>query len=177
MVDLRLELRLPLLTVSTDKLSVKFPRLGAGRIGPLMIVSRASGLALDTGLHADPETNVIGYRLHGKRQQLWYLRPGGTKGVVEIISADNGLTLDSTRATGDVHPLMRVAESASEPWQRWALARTPDGVGQFIRSVHSRRCLALSESSEDHWEPWFEPEKGQVNIQWLLVQPFGLRAR
>ncbi|MEV4319301.1 hypothetical protein [Actinocrispum sp. NPDC049592] len=60
-----------------------------------------------------------------------------------------------------------------EPWQRWSLEDSPDGIGFLIRSVHSRRYLTLSEDAERRWQPWFDERNAQLSQQWLLAPPHG----
>lgn len=171
MVDLRVEFHLPGLTVAADKVEIKMPRRRGRRVGPLLIVSRASGLALDTALHRDPGTRVIGYRQHSARHQLWYLSASGRKGEVVIASAENGFVLDCDRESSDPHLLQREAEG--EPWQSWTVEAAPDGIGHTIRSSHSRYYLALGDEAEERWSPWFAERKLGFTTQWVISQPLG----
>jgi hypothetical protein len=109
---------------------------------------------------------------HAHQHQLWELRPSGAEDEVLIISVANGLALDSTiPTTGDVKPVMW--EVNREPWQRWRLEDSPDGVGHLIRSTHNRRYLTMNEDAEPRWQPWFEDRHAQASQQWLLALPHG----
>jgi hypothetical protein len=66
---------------------------------------------------------------------------GPVKDEVMIISAANGLALDSTVPTGDIHPV--IWEPHGESWQRWRLEAAPDGIGFLIKSPHNGNYLTL----------------------------------
>lgn len=108
MVRLRFELHLPGLVIGVE--DIKMTGLGrrfgrAKPAGPYLITGRSSGLALDTGQQYDPGGLVIAWPPHAHPHQLWYLRPSGVKGEATIISAANGLALDSNRETSVVPTL------------------------------------------------------------------------
>lgn len=175
MSDLKIELRLPFLTIGIDNIRTVFrsrPRAG----GPCLIVNRASGLALDTAFHTHLGGAAHLWPPHGLPHQLWELKPSGTTDEVLIMSVANGLVLDSTVPTaGDVKPVMW--ETHREPWQRWSLENSPDGVGHLIRSAHNRRYLTANEDSQPGWQPWFEDRHAQLSQQWLLALPYAGRGR
>jgi Ricin-type beta-trefoil lectin domain-like len=176
---LKLELHLPGLVIGVDDikltgLSRKFGR--SKPVGPYLITGRASGLALDATQQYDQGPRVAACSPHALPHQLWYLRPGGVKDEVTIISATSRLALDSTRETsGDIHPVMW--EPNGEPWQRWRLEPTPDGIGFLIKSPHNGNFLTLSEEARWHldepWAPWFTPREGNHNQQWIFSLPMG----
>jgi hypothetical protein len=179
MVHFKLELHLPGLVIGADDIDMTGVGRKFGRskpaTGPYLIISRSSGLALDTGLQ-HVGARVATWPPHAQPQQLWYLRPSGVKEEAMIISAENGLAVDSTRETsGDIHPLMR--EPGTEPWQRWRLEPAADGIGFLIKSPHNGNFLTLSEEARKHldkpWAPWFTPRKGNLNQQWILSLPYG----
>jgi hypothetical protein len=133
-------------------------------------------LAIDTGLQHDPGGLVIAWPPHAHPHQLWYLRPSGVKGEATIISAANGLALDSDRETsGSTHPLMW--EPSGEPWQRWRLEPAADGIGFLIKSPHNGNFLELSAEAREHldepWHPWFSPRTGNHDQQWIFSLPYG----
>jgi hypothetical protein len=162
MVRLRFEFHLPGLVIGVDDIKVTGLARRFGRTrpaGPYLITGRASGLALDTGLRYD-YGRVSTWPPHAFPHQLWYLRPGSVKDEATIISAANGLALDSTvPTTGGTHPLMR--EPNGQPWQRWRLEAAPDGIGFLVKSPHNGNYLTLSEEAREHldppWQPWFAP--------------------
>src|ERR1039458_6676011 len=122
----------------------------AGDLGPYLIISRACGLALDTGNQSEPGNWTILWSPHAERQQLWYLRPTGVIGEFAVVSADNGLALDATRETiGDIHPVM--SEVKDEVWQRWRLEDAPDGAAYLLQSAHSRRFMTVNHDAGQTW--------------------------
>jgi hypothetical protein len=114
---------------------------------------------------------VIGYRPHSLRHQLWYLTPAGRRGEVVITSADNGYAVDCDRDASDPHPTMQ--ESDGEPWQSWIIESAPDGISHTIRSVHSRRYLAMADHAKEKWSPWFTSGKHGFTTEWVISQPIG----
>lgn len=94
----KVELRLPILVIGAEDIQIKFGR-HRKVAGPYLIISRACGLALDTGNESEPDKWPILWPPHAERQQLWYLRPTGMIGEFAIVSAANGLALDATRQT------------------------------------------------------------------------------
>jgi Ricin-type beta-trefoil lectin domain len=179
MVRGKIELHLPGLVIGADDIDMTGVGRKFGRskpaAGPYLIISRASGLALDTGLQ-HVGARVATWPPHAESQQLWYLRPSGVKEEAVIISAANGLALDATRETsGDLHPLMR--EPNGEPWQRWQLKVAADGIGFLIKSPHNGNFVTLSEEARKHldqpWAPWFSPREGNLNQQWIFSLPYG----
>jgi hypothetical protein len=175
----KIELHLPGLVIGVDDIKITDIRRWFGRTqhaGPYLVIGRASGLALDTGLQYDPGHRVASYSPHAQKQQLWYLRPGGVKDEVAIISAANGLAWDSGRDTSDGnHPHMQ--ELNGEPWQRWRFEPTSDGIGFFIKSPHNGNYLTLWEEAREHlkepWHPWCAPRDGNQPQQWIFSQPYG----
>lgn len=178
MARLKVELHLPGLVIGIDdiKMTGLSRRFRRGRpAGPYLITGRASGMALDTGRQYDAGP-VGGGPPHAFPHQLWYLRPSGVKDEATIISASNGLALDSTiPTTGDIHPVMY--EPNGEPWQRWRLEAAPDGIGFLIKSPHNGNYLTLSQEARWHidpqWAPWFTPRDASHAQQWIFSLPYG----
>ena len=76
--------------------------------------------------------------------------PSGVAGELLIAGLANGLALDSTTlTTGDIKPV--VWEIHGEPWQRWRLDDSPDGIGYLIQSVHNRQYLTVNRDAEPRW--------------------------
>jgi hypothetical protein len=145
----KIELRLPILTIGAEDIQIKFRR-NRKAAGPYLIISRACGLALDTGNQSEPGNWTILWSPHAERQQLWYLRPTGVIGEFAVVSADNGLALDATRETiGDIHPVM--SEVKDEVWQRWRLEDAPDGAAYLLQSAHSRRFMTVNHDAGQTW--------------------------
>lgn len=178
MVDLRVEFHLPGLTVTADKVELKVPRRRSKQSGPFLMVSRASGLAVDTARAREPGHLAVGWPVHGLRHQLWYLVPAGRRDEVVVKSADTGLVLEAQRSPNDPHVAME--EASGEPWQRWLLRPTPDGIGYSIQSVHTRLYLAISMAATEAaasgnapWGVWFKPESRTEETQWAVLQAIG----
>jgi hypothetical protein len=114
----KVEVRLPGISIGTDDIGGVF---GARtERGPFLIISRACGMALDTGGENDDGSIATVFPVAASRRQLWYLRPSGHAGEVLITSADNGLALDATRPGG------RGFESRRSPSQK------PRVCGAFV---------------------------------------------
>ncbi|WP_442874266.1 RICIN domain-containing protein [Amycolatopsis sp. NBC_00438] len=171
MSPVKVELRLPGLSIGTDDVRTIFKRKSKVS-GPCLIINRSCGLAIDTAFGSDLGAAPHMWTPHGLQHQMWELRPSGIAGQTLIVSVANGLALDATvPTTGDVKPVMW--EINREPWQRWRLEDSPDGIGYLIRSAHSQRYLTLSGAAERRWQPWFEDRHAQRSQQWLLGLPFG----
>jgi Ricin-type beta-trefoil lectin domain len=163
------EIRLPGITVGTDDVGALFKQ---GRdAGPFLVISRCCGLALDTAFAIDHGSVPILWPPHGRRQQIWNLRPSGCEGQVLLVSAENGLALDSTRDPNGGKPVLW--EEHGEVWQRWSLQQSSDGVGYLIESALSSRVLAASEDAQPRWQPWLADRDGGWSQQWLLSMPHG----
>ncbi|MFE9191055.1 RICIN domain-containing protein [Micromonospora sp. NPDC007208] len=173
MPRIKVELKLPFLTIGVDDVRTVFK--GRRReAGPFVIFARSCGKGLDTAYAAEPNHGVIVWAAHGQPQQLWTVQPSGVQGEVLILSASNGLALDATdQRSEDPHPEMR--EPNGSPSQRWRLSGTPDGVGYRIQSASSHLFLALNESAENGWQPWFEPRRGDMSQQWIFALPYGVK--
>ncbi len=142
-------------------------------IGPFLLISRASGLALDTGYGVDNGAPVTVWSPHGQQQQFWSLFSSGYAEEFVIRAEMGGLDLDATTDhAGANHPLLWRHHGG--PWQRWRLLASPDGVGHFLQSVHSGRFLAMNADGVNGWAPWFEadPDSNSMNMQWLLVRAY-----
>lgn len=178
MARLKFEVHLPGLVVGVDDIKMTGLRRWFSRgkpAGPYLIISRASGMALDTGGQYD-HGHVLAGSPNSFPHQLWYLRPSGIQDEATIISAANGLALDATvPTTGDIHPLMW--EPNEEPWQRWRLEPAPDGIGFLIKSPHNGNYLTLSQEAhwhtDDKWMPWFSPRQAEHSQQWIFSLPYG----
>jgi hypothetical protein len=167
---IKVEIRLPGITVGTDDIGGVFgsPR----RRGPFVIISRACGMALDTGGGRDDGSIATVHPVNAGRRQLWYLIPTGHAGELMIQSADNGLALDATRPGDDGKALLW--EPHGGAWQRWTLTSAPDGAAFYVGSVAHERVLVVSDNTEPNWQPWLEERHGTVNHQWMFVIPHGL---
>jgi Ricin-type beta-trefoil lectin domain-like len=171
MVRYKVELHLPILVLGAEDIRVRFRRRRKAA-GPYLIISRACGLALDTGRKVEPGGHVTVWPPHAEPQQLWYLRPTGVSGEIALFSAANGLALGSVSSTsGDHRPVM--SEPANEPWQRWRLEDAADGAGYLLQLVHDRRFLTMNEDGQRRWKPWLESRHARRSQQWLLVLPHG----
>jgi Ricin-type beta-trefoil lectin domain-like len=171
MSPVKVELRLPGLSIGTDDVRTVFRRK-TKTSGPYLIINRACGLALDTVFATDPGAIPHMWPPHGQQHQLWDLKPSGVASELLIASLANGLVLDSTTpTTGNIKPVLW--EIHGEPWQRWRLEDSPDGVGYLIQSVHNRQYLTVNQDAEPTWNPWFEHRHAQSSQQWLLVLPHG----
>jgi hypothetical protein len=169
---LKIEVRLPFLVVGVNDIRTDFRRGRAKQAGPYLVLSRACGLALDTGLATGPGYRATVWSTHAERHQLWQLLPTGVAGELFIASIANGLLLDATAETlGDVKPEMH--ESNEKPWQRWRLEETSDGIGYLLQSVHNGRYLSMGENGQRGWNLWFEDRHGNTSQQWLLALPHG----
>lgn len=170
MVQVRLELRLPLLTVTADGIDVRLRRRKSSEpAGPFLLIARDCGLALDTARRSTAGAPLL-WGPHGLSHQLWTLKPTGTAGEVYIVSEANGLVLDSGHDSQD--PRLWMWEQHGRPWQRWRLERTPDGVGCLIQACHSGRYLTAHDESVREWKPWFEDrDPTKMSQQWLVTQP------
>jgi hypothetical protein len=167
---LNLTVKLPVINIGVDDVGALFKR--GAEAGPFLILSRESGLALDTGLGTNNGDPVVLWSPHGRAHQLWYLRPSGHRGQTLVISAENGLALDATTAPAvGTHPLLW--EPHAEPWQRWKLDRTPDESGYMIECVEGGRLLECNEDAERLSSPWLGDRHGRFSQQWLLAMPHG----
>lgn len=165
----KVEIRLPGITIGTDDIGGAFG--SRTERGPFLIISRACGLALDTGGRDDDGSRAEVHPTDSRRRQLWYLRPTGHSGEVLIVSADNGLALDATRP-GDEGKVL-LWEAHGDPWQRWTLVPCPDGEAFYVGSVAHGRVLVMSEEAEREWQPWLEERRGIKSHQWMFVVPHG----
>ncbi len=170
----KVELKLPLITVGTDDVGALFKR--GEDAGPFAVTSRACGLALDTGLGSDNGTRPLLWPPHARRHQLWYFRPSGHKGEVLIISAESGLALDAeTSGNPGRNPVLW--EPHGEAWQRWTLQQAPDGIGHIIGTVAGGHVLESREEAERSEQPWLAPRDAGWAQQWVLAMPHGSDAR
>jgi hypothetical protein len=165
----KVEIRLPGITIGTDDIGGVFG--SRSERGPFLIISRASGMALDTGGRNEDGSIATVYPTDAGRRQMWYLRPSGHVGEVLIVSADNGLALDATRPEDAGDPLLWEPHGA--PWQRWTLTLCPDGAAFYVESVGRDCVLVMNEDAEPNWQPWLEPRRGIKSHQWLFVMPHG----
>lgn len=171
-MEMQFQLRLPGLVISSEKIQLKFPRWASSRPAPFLIISRCSGLAVDTARHTNAPSRPIGFRPHGQRHQLWWLLPSGDKGVVWIQSVDNGLFLDAEPVPGPNDDITMRRSSANVS-QRWRIEPSPDQLGVLIRSESQSRFLANSaaaRASED-WGIWLDNDSGSDYTEWLIVPP------
>ncbi|HET9383163.1 MAG TPA: RICIN domain-containing protein [Streptomyces sp.] len=136
-----------------------------------MIIARDCGLALDTALGNQSGNRPHLWPPHADRHQLWFLHPSGVPGEVLIVSAANGLALDST--TDSHAPELLMWEPHAEPWQRWRLRKSPDGAAFEVQAVHSQRFLTASEAAERKWRPWFKDRSCTWAQQWIFALPHG----
>ncbi|MET9346147.1 RICIN domain-containing protein [Streptomyces termitum] len=173
--DMRLsvqELRFPVITFGVE--GVSFP-VGRKRrnapAGPFLLIARDCGLALDTALGTRAGDKPHLWPPHADRHQLWFLLPGGAPGETLIVSAANGLALDSGADSGQ--PELVMWQPHREPWQRWRLQQSPDGAAFSVEAVHSRRFLTADDRSERGWRPWFEDHHAKWSQQWILSLPHG----
>lgn len=143
----------------------------AERAGPFLLIARDCGLALDTGRGNQSGSVPHLWLPHADRHQLWFLHPSGIKDEVVIVSAANGLALDSTTDSQQASLIMW--EPHTEPWQRWRLKKAPDGAAFEIQGVHTQRFLTASDSAENGWTPWFEDRNFVWSQQWIFALPHG----
>jgi hypothetical protein len=167
----KLEIRLPMITIGTDDIGGHFG--SRTERGPFLIVSRACGMALDTGGRNDDGSIATVHPTDAGRRQLWYLKPTGHNGEVLIVSTDNGLALDATRPRDRGNPLLW--EPHGEPWQRWTLTPCADGAAFYIGSIAHGRVLVMNQNAEPDWQPWLEERRGIKSHQWMFVVPHGDR--
>jgi len=111
------------------------------------------------------------HRPHGRRHQLWFLRPSGHAREALVISAENGLALDAAPFDEHENPVLWTCHA--EPHQRWALDEAPDGGGYCLTSVHDRRGLTAGDDFEPGWMPWLTGQESEWRQQWLLSVPHG----
>lgn len=106
MSPVKVELRLPGLSIGTDDVRTVFRRKTKAS-GPCLIINRACGLAPDTAFGTDLGALPHMWPPHGLQHQLWELKPSGVVGELLIAAVANGLALDSTTpTTGDIKPVM-----------------------------------------------------------------------
>jgi Ricin-type beta-trefoil lectin domain len=159
--------KLPVINIGVDDIGALFKR--GAEAGPFLIVSRASGLVLDTAFGTNNGDGVVLWPPHGRAHQLWYLRPTGQRGQT---FAENGLALDATREPAAwAKPLMW--EPNAEPWQRWRVDPSPDESGYMIECAEGGCLLECSEDAERLWSPWLADRHGGFSQQWLLALPRG----
>jgi hypothetical protein len=141
--------------------------------GPFVIISRACGLALDTGRQNDSEALPILWRPHGYSHQLWGLRSSDVRDELFIQSESNGLAFDCNPFTDAGHPCMY--QWNGEPWQRWSLEPTPDRVGFCIKSLHTGDYLNADRHFTEYEAPmpYFCQRNLKWSQQWLLCPKFG----
>lgn len=173
-MDIQFELHLPGLTISSSKVAIKLPRRSGNRSGPFLLISRCSGLALDTAYHKSSATRPIGYRPHGQHQQLWWIVPAGAPGQVRLRSVDNGLYLDS-RPVPEKENEVTMRQESNDSAQAWMLSTTPDGIGMTVRSEKSGRYLAHSAEAQEYWGIWLDEDAGSSYTQWTFAQPTNAR--
>lgn len=133
-----------------------------------LIISRACGLALDTGFQTHQGSWPLLWPPHGLPHQLWTLT--GVKGTKShiISSAANESALDANIGAGRIG-MCRVESNAS--WQRWRLERTSPAAPTYFISPESRReRLTVSNDGEPRWSPWLEKGDGESQ-EWLILDP------
>lgn len=166
---IKVEIRLPGITIGTDDIGGVFG--SRTKRGPFLILSRASGMALDTGGRNDDGSPAGVHPADAGRRQLWYLAPSGHSGELLIVSADNGLALDATRPEDS--GMLLLWERHGEPWQRWMMTPCPDGAAYYVASVAHGRVMVISDDAEPNWQPWLEERRGIKSHQWMFVLPHG----
>lgn len=175
MVNIRLSLGalgLPGISVGVEDISLPTRRKKKNDpAGPFLITARDCGLALDTAFGNQSGKRPHLWPPHADRHQLWFLHPTGVQGEVLIVSAANGLALDST--TDSHNPKLLMWEPHAEPQQRWRLKKSPDGAAFEVQAVHSQRCLTAHDKAERGWRPWFEERRSTWSQQWIFAIPHG----
>ena len=162
----------PGITVRFDEISLPARRKKkADPAGPFLIIARECGLALDTGRRSQAGAQPLLWPPHADRHQLWQLQPSGVAGEVLIVSAANGLALDSTDRLQEPDLVMWTPNR--ETWQRWRLEKAPDGVAFSIQSVYNRRCLTAGEELKPEGCPRFDEPAPRWSQQWIFALPHG----
>ncbi len=172
MVKLSVGLNLAPLTVTLSEIELGQPsRRRKEGSGPFLILSRANGMALsESGIADRPCVDLRPN--HGERHQFWFLRPSATKGAALIVSADHALALDEG-IHGEDCPVLWTPHG--EPWQRWNLQATNDGVGFLLQAVHSGRYLSTNFDAEPGWKPWYDadPDWEPRRKEWMIALAYG----
>lgn len=165
----KFELHLPFFTIGTDYVELRKRRKNEPP-ERFALVSRRCGLALDSDGSVISGQRPALRHPTGQRSQLWFTKPSNVHGEVLIISAGNGLALDTTEHADDQH--IYVFTPHGEAWQRWRLEPAPTGFAYLLRSAHSGRCLSAGSQSKAGWRPWFEARRPDRQAQqWVLAEP------
>ena len=159
------------LSVGVDDLGALFQQKKS-RLGPVMLVARDQGLALDTGLATANWSEPILWPAHGYPHQLWMLLGTGIQNECVIQSVANGLVLDARRETDQGrHPVMW--ERHDEAWQKWNLNPSPDGAAFIVTSVHTGQALDAPAGSDRGARPvMWECHRG-TDQQFLCMEAGG----
>ncbi|WP_203237610.1 RICIN domain-containing protein [Streptomyces sp. CdTB01] len=172
MAYIRLEIRLPFLTIGTTSVRSLFRRRDRDAAGPFLIISVSSGLALDTAFGTAQGASPHLWGPHGKPHQLWYMRPSGHKEEVHIVSAANGLSLDAPRGMGEGHQPQMWAQS-DVAWKRWRLTPSPDGRSHQLSCEGTGTVLDSPWDAKAGTRPVMWNGHDGENQQWVLALPFG----
>lgn len=168
---LSVELKLPFLSVRAENVRIRLRRWQRSA-GPFLLISRTSGLALDSTYDTAAGSRPHMWSVHGLQQQLWYLHPVGRAGRVSIVSAYSSLALDAGEGSGKGHRPQLHGLSRSE-WQEWTLAPAPEGGAQIIRSCGNGLILDCPWDAKVETYPVIYNSNGGENQHWLVSLPIG----
>lgn len=168
---IKLEVGLP--GIALLKVEVPTPvRRQAVLPGPFAIISRDSGLALDTAFKTHNLSEPIFWPAHAFPQQLWRFLATGAKNEYVIESVANGLVLDArTDQNEGRHPCMWPRHG--EAIQCWRLHPTGDGAAYIIESVATGHVLDRPADAGPRSQPVLWGRHSEVNQQFLIVNPAG----
>ncbi|MFJ4680796.1 MULTISPECIES: RICIN domain-containing protein [unclassified Kitasatospora] len=166
------EIGVPFLKIGTDDVGSLFRRRARKPLGPFLVLSVSSGLALDTALHTRHGTRPHLWKAHGQPHQLWLLGPTDRDGEFELVSAANNLLLDGRGAQDGDSVRMCDRHGADAAWQRWRVVAVDGGRAHRIENAGTGMVLdcpyeAVSPAPATLWAP-----HGGSNQTWVLAAPF-----
>jgi hypothetical protein len=159
------------LTYTQDELTSLRGRFSRGPLykGPCMILSRATGLALDCGPDGHSGKHNVLWTPHAGPWQQWRLRGIGA-GQLEIVSEHTNLRL-TTMAKGYDWGETWCDRKLHSDWStKWRLKTSDDGVAFVIENASSGFALDAGRDatngrdphvSETNWDPW---------QQWIILR-------
>ncbi|MGW4803886.1 RICIN domain-containing protein [Kitasatospora sp. NPDC004272] len=166
------EIGIPFLKIGTDDVGSLFRRRARKPLGPFLVVSVSSGLALDTALRSTHDSHPHLWPVHGRPHQLWLLRPTDRAGEHHLVSVANNLLLDGG-GVPDAEPVrMRDRHGADAAWQRWRVVPVNGGRAHRIENVGTGLALDCPHAAEARTPATLRPTHGGENQTWLLAAPF-----
>ncbi|WP_146616524.1 RICIN domain-containing protein [Kitasatospora sp. SolWspMP-SS2h] len=166
------EFGIPFLKIGTDDVGALFRRRARKPLGPFLVVSVSSGLALDTALRTTHDSRPHLWPVHGQPHQLWLLRPTGHAGEFHLLSAANNLLLDGN-GVPDTEPVrMRDPHRTDAAWQRWRVVPVNGGRAHRIENAGTGLVLNCPHAVEARTPVTLRTPHGGENQTWLLAAPF-----